>query len=156
MTTMTTTPFNLSTVDEHVGLELGVSEWLLIDQPRIDGFAHCTGDNQWIHVDAARAERESPYGTTIAHGFLTLATLATSAFDVYLRPAGITQAFNYGLDRVRFLAPVKSGSRVRTRIKLLSAEHKDGGRVLLTTENTVEIEGSQKPALVAQSLVMVA
>jgi acyl dehydratase len=148
--------FTLPTADLHVGRELGVSDWMLIDQPRIDGFAQCTGDDQWIHVDADRAQRESPYGTTIAHGYLTLATLASSAFDVYIRPAGITQAFNYGLDRVRFIAPVKSGSRVRTRIKLLAAERKDGGRLLLTTENTVEIEGSAKPALVAHALVMVA
>jgi acyl dehydratase len=148
--------FSLSTVDLHVGHELGVSDWMLIDQPRIDGFARCTGDDQWIHVDTTRARRESPYGTTIAHGYLTLATLAAGAFEVYIRPAGITQAFNYGLDRVRFIAPVKAGARIRTRIKLLSAERKDGGRLLLTTENTVEIEGSHKPALVADVLVMVA
>ena len=148
--------FSLSTVDLFVGHELGVSAWMLVDKPRIDGFARCTGDHQWIHVDAERAKRESPFGTTIAHGYLTLATLATSAFEVYLGPGGIAQVVNYGLDRVRFIAPVKSGARIRTRIKLLAADRKDGGRFLLTTENTVEIEGSSKPALVAHALVMVA
>jgi len=148
--------FHVSTVDLYVGKELGVSDWTLLDQRRIDGFAECTGDDQWIHIDVERARRESEFGTTIAHGYLTLATLAASAFEVYLKPAGITQAFNYGLDRVRFITPVRSGARVRTRIKLLAAQRKDDGRVLITTENTVEIEGSHKPALVAQALVMMA
>jgi acyl dehydratase len=147
--------FSLSTVDLHVGHELGVSEWMLVEQRRIDAFAECTGDDQWIHVDPDRAAA-SPFGTTIAHGYLTLATLAPSAFEVYVKPAGITQVVNYGLDKVRFIAPVKSGSRIRTRIKLVAAERKDGGRLLLTTENTVEIEGSHKPALVANALILVA
>ena len=147
---------SIANLADWVGTELGTSEWMSVGQDRIDEFARCTGDDQWIHVDAERAERESPYGTTVAHGYLTLATLAQSAFEVYIKPAGITQAFNYGLDRVRFVAPVKSGSRIRTRIKLLGAEPKGGGRVLITTENTVEIEGTDKPALVAHALVMLA
>ena len=153
---MSSQSFTLSTADQHKGRELGVSDWMLMDQPRIDGFAECTGDDQWIHVDVERARRESPYGTTIAHGYLTLATLATSAFHIYLKPAGITQAFNYGLDRVRFITPVRCGQRIRTRIKLLDVVRKEDGRLLLTTENTVEIDGSAKPALIAQALVMVA
>jgi len=148
--------FSLSTLDLHVGHELGVSQWTTVDQRRIDAFAECTGDDQWIHVDAERARRESPFGTTIAHGYLTLATLAPAAFEVFLEGSGITQVFNYGLDRLRFISPVKSGARIRTRIKLLSAEAKDGGRTLLTTENTVEVEGTHKPALVANALLMVA
>jgi len=153
---MTDRIFNLSTVDLYVGKELGVSEWMPIDQRRIDGFAECTGDDQWIHVDVERARRESEFGTTIAHGYLTLSTLAATAFEVYLKHSGITQVFNYGLDRVRFITPVKSGQRIRNRIKLLAAQPKEGGRVLITTENTVEIEAHHKPALVAQALVMLA
>jgi acyl dehydratase len=125
-----------------------------MNQQRIDQFAECTEDHQWIHVDAERAKRDSPLGTTIAHGYLTLAMLAPSTFEVVVKPAGISQALNYGLDRVRFIAPVRAGSRVRNRIKLLAAEDKGGGRMLLTTENTIEIEGEAKPALIATALVM--
>jgi acyl dehydratase len=146
--------FNLSNIDAFVGRELGVSQWTTLDQQRIDEFAHCTGDRQWIHVDVERARRESPLGTTIAHGYLTLAMVAQSTFEVLVEPAGIAQALNYGLDRVRFIAPVRSGARVRNRIKLLAAEVKGEGRFLLTTENTIEIENEPKPALIAQVLVM--
>jgi acyl dehydratase len=151
---MSTERFNLSNVDAFVGRELGVSQWTTLDQRRIDEFADCTGDRQWIHVDVERARRESPLGTTIAHGYLTLAMIAQSTFEVLIEPAGITQALNYGLERVRFIAPVKSGARVRNRIKLLAGEPKGDGRFLLTTENTIEIEHEPKPALIAQVLVM--
>ena len=144
----------LSNLPEWVGRELGVSTWMTLDQPRIDQFAECTGDNQWIHVDVDRARRDSPFGTTIAHGYLTLALLAPTAFEVFIRPAGIGQAVNYGIDRVRFIAPVKAGARVRNRIKLVSVDSKGNGRHLLTTEHTVEIEGEAKPALIASVLVM--
>ena len=146
--------FNLATMEAFVGRELGVSGWVTMNQQRIDQFAECTEDHQWIHVDAERAKRDSPLGTTIAHGYLTLAILAPSTFEVVVKPAGISQALNYGLDRVRFIAPVRVGSRVRNRIKLLAAEDKGGGRMLLTTENTIEIEGEAKPALIATALVM--
>ena len=146
--------FNLANIEAFVGRELGVSGWVTMNQQRIDQFAECTEDHQWIHVDAERAKRDSPLGTTIAHGYLTLAMLAPSTFDVVVKPAGISQALNYGLDRVRFIAPVRAGSRVRNRIKLLAAEDKGGGRMLLTTENTIEIEGETKPALIATALVM--
>jgi acyl dehydratase len=146
--------FNLATMEAFVGRELGVSGWVTMNQQRIDQFAECTEDHQWIHVDAERAKRDSPLGTTIAHGYLTLAMLAPSTFDVVVKPAGLSQALNYGLDRVRFIAPVRAGSRVRNRIKLLAAEDKGGGRMLLTTENTIEIEGEAKPALIATALVM--
>jgi acyl dehydratase len=146
--------FNLATMVAFVGRELGVSGWVTMNQQRIDQFAECTEDHQWIHVDAERAKRDSPLGTTIAHGYLTLAMLAPSTFEVVVKPAGISQALNYGLDRVRFIAPVRVGSRVRNRIKLLAAEDKGGGRMLLTTENTIEIEGEAKPALIATALVM--
>jgi acyl dehydratase len=140
----------------RVGQELGVSDWLTIDQSRIDQFAECTGDRQWIHVDVERARRESPFGAPVAHGYLTLSLLAPTALEILIRPAGITQAFNYGLDRVRFIAPVKVGSRIRNRIKLLSVDEKPGSRALLTTENTMEIEGEDKPALTAVALAMIA
>jgi acyl dehydratase len=140
----------------RVGQELGVSDWLTIDQSQIDRFAECTGDRNWIHVDVERARRESPFGAPVAHGYLTLSLLAPTALEILIRPAGITQAFNYGLDRVRFIAPVKVGARVRNRIKLLSFEDKPGSRVLLTTENTMEIEGEDKPALTAVALAMIA
>ncbi len=139
---------SLETMDRLVGQELGVSSWVQLDQGRISQFAHCTGDDQWIHVDVERSAR------TIAHGYLTLALVGPAALEVWIRPARIRTALNYGIDRVRFLAPVPSGARVRNRVKLLSVEPKAGGRVLITTENTVEIEGGEKPALIANTLVM--
>jgi acyl dehydratase len=146
--------FSLANAIEFVGQELGVSAWETLSQARIDQFADCTGDHQWIHVDIERAQRESPLRSTIAHGYLTLSLLARSLFEVVVEPAGITQALNYGLDKVRFLAPVKAGSRVRNRIKLLAVDQRGDARYLLTTENTMEIEGEPKPALVAIALVL--
>jgi len=146
---------SVATLDRFVGQELGVSQWVRIDQQRVDEFAECTGDRQWIHVDVARAARESPYGGTIAHGYLTLSTVGPAQLEVWVAPAGIGTALHYGLDRVRFLAPVPVGRNVRTRIKLLATEEKDSGRTLVTTENTVEIEGQEKPALIATALTMV-
>lgn len=125
-----------------------------MSQARINQFAECTNDHQWIYVDVERAKRETSFGGTIAYGYLTLAMLAEILFEVVVKPAEVSQVLNYGLDRMRFLAPVKAGSRIRNRIKLLAAEPKDGGRLLLTTENTVEIEGEGKPALIAIALVM--
>jgi acyl dehydratase len=151
---MTAQKFSLANVETFIGRELGVSDWVTINQERIDQFAACTEDRQWIHVDVERAKHDSPLGTTIAHGYLTLATLAPTTFEVVVKPAGISQALNYGLDRVRFIAPVKAGSRVRNRITLLAAEARGDGRMLLTTENTIEIEGEPKPALIATALVM--
>jgi acyl dehydratase len=146
---------SLATLDRFVGRELGVSQWVRMDQERIDEFAQCTGDRQWIHVDAERAARESPFGGTIAHGYLTLSTVGPAQLEVWIAPAGIGTALHYGLDRVRFLAPVPARSNVRTRIKLVAVEAKGGGRTLVTTENTVEIEGQDKPALIAAALTMV-
>jgi acyl dehydratase len=145
---------SIATLPQWVGKELGVSGWVRIDQQRIDEFAHCTGDHQWIHVDVERARKESPFGTTIAHGYLTVSMLAHFSFEIFVRPAGITQALNYGSDKVRFINPVKCGARIRDRIVLAGAEDK-GGRWLVTMEHTVEIEGEAKPALVATTLAMV-
>lgn len=146
---------NLADLDGHVGAELGVSAWETLDQPRIDRFAECTGDHQWIHVDVERARAESPLRATIAHGYLLLSLIAPATFEVLTRPLGVAQALNYGLDKVRFLSPVKVGSRVRNRIRLLSIEDKGQGRVLIVTENTIEIEGETRPALIAAALVLV-
>src|SRR5258706_11571997 len=136
------------------GQSIGVSSWITVDQRRIDEFAHCTEDRQWIHVDAERAAKESPFGGTVAHGFLTLALLAPTAFEVLLHRVEARQAVNYGLEKGRFLAPVRAGKRVRNHVKVTAVEDKGNGRVLLTTENTFEIEGDDKPALIAFSQAM--
>jgi len=144
----------LGNIQQFVGKELGVSSWVQIDQQRIEAFAECTGDHQWIHIDVERAKRESPYGTTVGHGYLLLSMIAPTSFEIFVKPARIAAVLNYGIDRVRFIAPVKAGSRIRNRIKLLAAEDRGNGRTLLTTENTLEIEGEAKPALIAQALTM--
>jgi acyl dehydratase len=131
----------VSTLGQFVGQELGVSGWLTVDQERINEFADCTGDQQWIHVDIERAQRESPLGSTIAHGYLTLSLLAAMQMELGIVPEGVTQALNYGLDRVRFLTPVKAGARIRTRVVLVAVDPQGKGRVLLKTQHTVEIEG---------------
>ena len=146
--------FLMATLDAFVGRELGVSSWCLVDQARIDVFAQCTLDTQWIHVDVARAARESPFGRTIAHGYLTLSLAASLGIEVGLIPRDASSGLNYGLDKVRFMTPVKAGSRVRNHVELLGIEDKGGGRKLVRVKNTLEIEGEAKPALVAESLVL--
>ena len=138
----------------YVGKEIGVSSWILLDQSRINEFAHCTGDHQWIHLDAERAAREGPFGGTIAHGFLTLSLIAPTSFEVMLGRISPKSVVNYGLEKVRFVAPVRSGKRVRNHITIASVESKGAGRYLVTTENTIEIEGESKPALTASALAM--
>jgi acyl dehydratase len=139
----------LADLQQHVGQELATSDWITVDQARIDLFAQATGDHQWIHVDEAAAA-QGPFGATIAHGFLTLSLLprmGETAFTI----DDVTMGVNYGLNRVRFPHPVKAGSRVRGHFKLLAYEPLDGG-AQLTVEVTMEIEGSPKPACVAQSV----
>ena len=136
---------------DNVGRELGVSEWHQVTQERIDEFAEATGDRQWIHVDRARAAVESPFKTTIAHGFLTL-SLASSLIRSALQFDGARMAINYGLNRVRFMAPVPSGSRVRGRFALASVEE-TGGAVQAIWQVTIEREGIEKPCCVAEWLV---
>jgi acyl dehydratase len=143
-----------SELASRVGTELGVSSWITVGQQRIDEFAHCTEDHQWIHVDVERARRESPFKDTIAHGYLTLALLAPTTFEILSATVAVKQAVNYGLDKVRFLAPVRAGKRVRNHLKVVAVEDKGGGRFLVTTENTVEIDGEDKPALIATALAM--
>ena len=144
----------LTDIKNRVGEEVGVSDWILIDQARIDGFAEATEDRQFIHVDADAAAR-TPFGGTIAHGFLSLSLLSRMAADAMLIPEGVKMAVNYGLDRVRFLAPVRSGKRVRGRFRLDSIEEKAPGQWLLRHTVTVEIEGEDKPALNALWLGLV-
>jgi acyl dehydratase len=146
--------FTLANIHQHVGRELGVSGWLDVDQSRIDMFAECTGDRQWIHTDVERAKRESPYRAPIAHGYLVLSLVAPFQMEIGAIPTDAGAAFNYGLDKVRFLAPVKAGSRVRLRVVLMEAEQKGAG-VVMKTRNTLEIEDSDKPALIAESIALV-
>jgi acyl dehydratase len=144
----------LKTLDAFVGETLGVSSWHLITQEAVDAFAACTGDHQWIHVDVARARRESPFGAPVAHGYLTLSLVAGLSMEIGVVPEGASAALNYGLDRVRFLAPVPVGSRLRLRSKLLEAQPRDAGRVLMRLEHVLELEGSERPALIAEALAL--
>lgn len=146
--------FSLANISEYVGKELGVSDWITVDQARIQAFADCTGDHQWIHVDVERARRESPFGTTIAHGYLTLSLLPAMQYSIGVMPSGVQAGLNYGSDKVRFLTPVKAGARIRDHVTLIAAESKGPGRTLMTTRHSVEIEGEEKPALVADTLAM--
>jgi acyl dehydratase len=142
----------LSSIQEAldaVGQEFGVSDWVTIDQERIVAFADATGDQQWIHVDVERARAESPYRSTIAHGFLTLSLIPALSKANY-RVENAKMGINYGLNRVRFLAPVPAGSRVRVRSELVGAAKVDDITVDLTVRHTVELDGSVKPAAVAE------
>jgi acyl dehydratase len=144
----------LSSLRERVGQELGVSDWVTIDQARINTFASCTGDHQWIHVDIERAKRESPYRGPVAHGYLTLALLAPLSIQIGVIPKDAAAGLNYGIDKVRFLAPVPAGARVRLRVVLAGVEPREGGQVVMKTQNTLEMEGSEKPALIAETLAL--
>ena len=140
-------------MDAYVGKALGVSDWVRVTQAMIDTFADATGDHQWIHVDVERAKSEMPGGTTIAHGFLTLSLLprlSAGVFTIRQRSRGI----NYGSNKVRFTNPVPAGTRVRVHLALKASDPVEGGR-RLTTEATVEIEGQDRPALVAETLTLV-
>jgi len=146
----------LATMEEirsRVGEEVGVSSWITIDQERIDAFADATEDRQFIHVDPAAAQ--AVFGGTIAHGFLSLSLLSRMGAEAMLMPENMKMAINYGLDRVRFLAPVRSGKRVRGRFTLDSVEEKAPEQVLLRHNVTVEIEGEEKPALSAVWLALI-
>ena len=131
-----------------IGQEVGASDWLEVTQEMIDGFAQVTRDDQWIHTDVERCRRESPFGTTIAHGFLTLSLLSYLHRET-VRISGGKMAINYGLNRVRFVSPVRSGSRIRTRSKVAAVADFTGG-VQVTWQITVDVEGADKPALVAE------
>ena len=135
------------------GQEMGTSEWVTIDQDRINKFAEATGDHQWIHVDVERAKKELPGGKTIAHGYLTLSLIPMLGAEI-LRVTGVSRGINYGSNKVRFTNMVPVGSRVRARQKLLAAEPKAGG-LQMTNEITIEIEGQERPACVAETISLV-
>jgi len=137
-----------------VGSSVGSSDWLLVDQDRINEFAKVTEDRQFIHLDAERARTESPFGGAIAHGFLTLSLLSHLGSQVFPIIKDKALTINYGLNKVRFLNPVKSGGRVRLHAKLISAVEKQPGRFMCELHSTVEIEGEETPALVAEQLLM--
>ena len=141
-------------VFQHVGEELGPSDWLTVTQEMIDKFAEATGDHQWIHVDVERAKREMPGGKTIAHGYLTLSLLprlAPTLMKIEKRKRGL----NYGSNRIRFISPVPAGSRIRLRQRLVNAEDTKDGGVRVTSEMTIEVEGSERPAMVAETMGIV-
>ena len=146
---MTVVGYSLDTLDQFVGQEIGVSEWVTVDQQRIQEFANSTADHQWIHVDPERAQRESPYGATISHGFLTLSLMSQFLREAILLPADVKQAINYGLNRVRFPAPVRAGEKIRARIRLQSCKDLPGSLEAIF-EITIETEGGEKPCCVAE------
>lgn len=135
-----------------IGKEVGLSDWAVIDQHRIDQFAEATADHQWIHVDTERAAKEMPDGKTIAHGYLTLA-LIPSLTGGFIHVDNLARAVNFGLNKVRFYAPIQVGSRLRARTTVLQVRQR-GGALLLTSETRIEVEGQQKPACVAETLAM--
>ncbi len=135
-----------------VGAEIGLSEWAVIDQNRIDQFAEATTDYQWIHVDTERAARELPDGKTIAHGYLTLALIPALTGN-FIEVENLTRAINFGVNKVRFYTPVPAGARVRARVNVLKAQRR-AGALLLTSEVRIEVEGERKPACVAETLGM--
>jgi acyl dehydratase len=147
----------ITSIDDATGLvgsELGVSDWLDIDQKRVNDFADVTGDHQWIHVDVERAKAESPYGAPIAHGFLTLSMIPALSKDNF-RVQNAQLVINYGLNKVRFLSAVPVGSRIRVRSELADAVAKDPTTVDLTVRHTIEIDGVEKPAAVAEMIARV-
>ena len=143
-----------SNIADHIGQEVGVSGWIEIDQSRIDVFADNTEDPQFIHIDPERAAKETPFGGTIAHGFLSLSMLSKMAMDIGFVLDGIAMGINYGFEKVRFLQPVRAGSKIRGRFVLESATERNPGQWMLQYGVTVEIEDQDKPALIAQWLTM--
>ena len=142
----------MAALGEFTGREIGVSDWVEVDQHKIDEFADCTGDRQWIHVDVERARRESPYGGTIAHGYLTLSLVPYLSNQVFaLETPGAK--LNYGVNKVRFPNPVRVGSRVRTHVSIAAVDDIPSGKQMLV-KHVIEIEGEDKPACVAETVVL--
>lgn len=144
---------SVQALKDFTGREIAVSDWLMITQERINLFAEATEDRQWIHLDRERAERESPFKTTIAHGFLTLSLIAHFMQQAIKIQTPLRMAVNYGLNRVRFTSPVRSGTRIRARIVLLSIKDIAPDAVEVAYTVTIECEGSEKPCCVAESIV---
>jgi len=147
-------PISLEAYQAMVGKEIGVSSWHLIDQPRIDTYADVTEDHQFIHVDPEKA-KATAFGTTIAHGFLTMSMLSVMSYEVMPAIAGTTMGVNYGFDKLRFISPVRSGKRIRGRFVLAEAKLRKPNELQSRTNVTVEIEGEDKPALVADWLGLI-
>jgi acyl dehydratase len=148
-------PISFDAYQAMVGKEIGLSSWHLIDQPRIDTYADVIEDHQFIHVDPERAKKETAFGTTIAHGFLTMSLLSIMSYEVMPVIAGTTMGVNYGFDKLRFISPVRSGKRVRGRFVLAEAKLRKPNELQSRTNVTVEIEGEDKPALVAEWLGLI-
>lgn len=144
----------LEEIKKHIGKEIFVSDWKEITQDHINQFADATGDHQWIHVDTEKAAL-GPFGKTIAHGFLTLSYIVLFSYEGSFVPEGAKMSTNYGLNKVRFINPVIVGSKIRDHVTLLNIEEKQEGRVLVTTNHTIEIQGQEKPACVAEFLAMI-
>lgn len=150
---MTVEVLSIEKMKARMGDELGVTDWFQMDQERIDKFADCTLDHQWIHVDKEAAAK-GPFGKTIAHGYLVVSLLSNFAAEHALLPEGTMMAINYGMNKLRLINPVACDARIRDRIVLSQVEEKNNGRVLVTTTHTIEIEGEDKPACVAEVLSM--
>ncbi len=151
---MTRAALPLADYQAKAGTEVGVSDWILVDQARIDAFAECTGDHQYIHVDPVAAAK-TPFGTTIAHGYLTLSLIPMMTYASVPGIEGAKMGVNYGMNKLRFMAPVKSGKRVRGRFTLLSVDARPDGSYQSTVSVTVEIEGETKPALIGETVSLV-
>jgi acyl dehydratase len=148
-------PISLVAYQNMVGHEVGVSAWHLLDQKRIDLYADVIEDHQFIHIDPDRAKRESAFGTTVAHGFLTMSLLSIMSYEVMPVISGTTMGVNYGFDKLRFISPVRSGSRVRGRFMLAEAKLRKPNELFSRTHVSVEIEGEDKPALVADWISLI-
>lgn len=155
MNAPTAAAISIDALKAKIGTEIGVSDWHVVAQDMIDRFADVTGDHQFIHVDPARAKQETPFGGTIAHGYLMLSLLAPMGYEALPPIEGATVRINYGLDKVRFLTPVRPGSRVRAHYTLREVTTRSEKEFLLKNEVTVEIEGADKPALYAETLIVV-
>ena len=151
---MATQPYSFATLADWIGKELGTSPWVTIGQDRINEFARSTGDFQWIHVDVERAKKDMPGGKTIAHGFLTLSLIPMLSQQIS-HINNVRNGINYGCNKVRFTSPVQAGSKVRARAKLIAADPMDKGGVRLTNQVTIEIEGQERPACVAETMSIV-
>jgi len=148
-------PVSLATYQAMIGKEVGVSSWHLVDQHRINDYADVIEDHQFIHIDPERAKRETPFGSTVAHGFLTMSLLSIMSYEVMPVIEGTTMGVNYGFDKLRFISPVKAGSRVRGRFVLAEAKLRKDKELQSRTNVTIEIEGEDKPALVADWLGLI-
>ncbi|MGD9864333.1 MAG: MaoC family dehydratase [Pseudodonghicola sp.] len=144
----------LAKLQAQIGTEVGVSNWIEVDQAMIDDFARVTHDDQWIHVDPARAAQETPFGGSIAHGFLSLSLASRFAYDCFESEPGQVMGINYGFNKLRFLSPVPAGSRLRGRFTLTAVDQRNPTQILRETALTIEIEGSDRPALIADWLGM--